>query len=265
VYTNADIATPSVNYTFDSDYGRIATISDATGLTTYTYHAAGQLGAGQVASIDGPLTDDTITFGYDVIGRLAARDVNGAGVTWQFDTLGRVTSEVNALGTFTYTYDGLSGRISTVTYPNSQRSAYTYLGNSGDRRVETIHHQYANGATLSRYDYTYDTVGNILTWRQQSNTAAVLWAYGYDAADQVNGAVETTTNATPTVLMAFTYAYDKAGNRTSEQIDDQLTSATYDVLNRLVSQQPTGSITVEGTVNEPATLTVQTRPVVPSE
>jgi hypothetical protein len=50
-----------------------------------------------------------------------------------------------------------------VTYPNSQTSTYTYLGNTGDRRLQTIHHKYPNAATLSKFDYTYDAVGNILT------------------------------------------------------------------------------------------------------
>ncbi len=50
---------------------------------------------------------------------------------------------------------------------------------------------------------------------------------------------------------------DPAGNRTVEQIDDQVTGATYDNLNRLVSQQPSGAMAFAGTVNESATVTVQ--------
>ena len=60
-WTNAAIATPSVSYTYETIYPRVATMVDGTGTTSYSYHAAGQPGAGQVASVDGPLANDTIT------------------------------------------------------------------------------------------------------------------------------------------------------------------------------------------------------------
>jgi YD repeat-containing protein len=50
-FTNAVIPTPSVSFTYEAAYPRVATMQDGTGTTTYTYHPAGQLGAGQVASV----------------------------------------------------------------------------------------------------------------------------------------------------------------------------------------------------------------------
>ena len=58
------------------------------------------------------------------------------------------------------------------------------------------------------------------------------------------------------MLKRYRYAYDPAGNRTAEQIDDVVTAASYDAMNRLVSQQPGGSLSFEGTTSEPATVTV---------
>src|SRR5207248_1305742 len=49
------------------------------------------------------------------------------------------------------------------------------------------------------------------------------------------------------------------GNRTSEQIDDAVTSSTYDRLNHLGSQQGGGPVVFKGSVNEPATVTVNSR------
>jgi hypothetical protein len=137
-----------------------------------------------------------------------------------------------------------------VTYPNSQTSTYSYYANTGDRRLQTIHHKYPNTTTLSRFDYTYDAVGNILmftscAWgptptrlaprlrssrgpqalRQQADSTAVLWAYGYDAADQLTAAIKKSTDPTPVVLTRYGFAYDPAGNRTVEQIDDAVTGA----------------------------------------
>ena len=258
VYTNAQIATPSVSYTYEADYPRVATMVDGIGTTTYAYKAAGTLGAGQVASVDGPLTDDTITYPYDPLGRVVTRAINGTAntVTWTFDALGRVTTEANLAGTFTYAYDGVTSRLGTVTYPNNQTSTYTYLPANQDHRLQTIHHKYPNGSTLSKFDYTYDAVGNIGTWRQQADTTAVLWKYGYDAADQLTRAVKHATDPSETILQRYAYAYDPAGNRTVEQIDDSVTLSSYDTLNRLTAQAPGGPLVVAGLLNEPGTVTI---------
>jgi len=153
----------------------------------------------------------------------------------------------------------VTSRLAAVTNLHGQTSAYTYLDNLGDHRLQTIHHKYPNGSTLSKFDYTYNAVGNILTWRQQSDTTAVVWEYGYDAADQLTAAVKKATDPQATVLQRYAYAYDPAGNRTSEQIDDAVTSSTYDRLNHLGSQQGGGPVVFKGSVNEPATVTVNSR------
>ena len=66
-----------------------------------------------------------------------------------YDALGRTTAETNVLGTFTCGYDGVTRRLASVTYPNGQTSTYAYLDNAGDHRLQTIHHKYPDGATLS--------------------------------------------------------------------------------------------------------------------
>jgi YD repeat-containing protein len=118
---------PTVSYTYDAQYGPVATRTDGTGVTTYAYHPVGGLGAGQLATVDGPLIDDTITYTCDQLGRVIVRAINSVGVTLAFDALGRVTSEVNVLGTFGYTYDGVSGRVAGVTHPNQQTRISTLL------------------------------------------------------------------------------------------------------------------------------------------
>ena len=196
---------------------------DGIGLTTYTYHTAGQPGGGQVSSVDGPLTLDVITYAYDELGRVTTRAINGVGVTWTFDALGRTTLEENVTGAFTYTYGATATRIASVTYPNGQASVYSYFGNAHDHDLQTIHHKYPNGTTLSRLDYTYNAAGNVLTWRQQGDANAVLSTYAYDAADQLTSVITTATDAAQSVLKRHAYAYDPAGNRIAEQIDDEVT------------------------------------------
>jgi YD repeat-containing protein len=105
-----------------------------------------------------------------------------------------VETEANVLGTFTYTYDGVSGRLATVTYPNNQTSTYTYFPAAQEHRLQEILHRYPDGNVLSQFDYSYDAVGNILTWRQQADVTAVTWEYGYDNADQLIRAVKRATD-----------------------------------------------------------------------
>jgi RHS repeat-associated protein len=187
------------------------------------------LEAGQVPSVDGPVPNDTITYSYEALGR----------------------------GTFTYGYDGPTGRLATVTYPNGQTSAYSYLPAGQDHRLQTIHRRFPNATTLSRFDYTYDAVGNILTWQQQAgNAAPERWRYGYDRADQLTSALKETTDAVPAVLQRLAYGYDPAGNRVFEQMDDTVTAWSHDALNRLVAQAGGGVLQVVGTVNEPAAFDV---------
>jgi RHS repeat-associated protein len=134
------------------------------------------------------------------------------------------------------------------------------VADTGDRRLQEIHHKRPDGGTLSRFAYTYDAVGNIDSWTQQYEATTRAYDFSYDAADQLTGAVYRTTDPTPTVLTRYGYTYDPAGNRTTEQIDDAPRSWTYDALNRLMTQAGGGLLTFTGTVSEPASVTIQSRP-----
>jgi RHS repeat-associated protein len=261
-YTNATIATPSVSYTYDPAYARLATMVDGTGATAYTYVSSGVLGATRVASVDGPLTNDTITYQYDELGRVVSRAINGVAATEAYDALGRMTTQTNVLGTFGYGYDGVTARLASVAYPNGQTSSYSYLGNVGDRLLQTIQHQKSDSSTLSKFDYTYDALGHILTWQQQADSVApTVYKFGYDPSDELTAATNQTTGPTPMILNRYMYASDPARNRTSEQIDDAVTSTSYDALNRLTAQQGGGSLVFTGSVSEPASVTIQGQPV----
>ena len=89
-----------------------------------------------------------------------------------------------------------------------------------------------------------------------------MWKYGYDPADQLTLAVKHATDTNETVLQRFAYAYDAAGNRTVEQIDDVVTLSAYDNLNRLTSQAPGGPMVIAGTLNEPGTVTISGKPAI---
>ncbi|HEY2944635.1 MAG TPA: RHS repeat-associated core domain-containing protein [Vicinamibacteria bacterium] len=263
-YPTAQIVTPSVSFTYDAAYGRLATIVDGTGTTTYSYHAitgTPPLGAGQLASVDGPLTNDTVSYTYDELGRIATRTLNSVTTSYTYDVLGRLTTLGDPLGSFTHAYVGTTSRLASLTYPNGQQSTYAYHPNSGDKRLHEIHHRAsAGGTTLSKFSYTYDPVGNIKTWTQQYAATTNAYDLGYDPADQLSSALYHDTATPPVTLKRYAYGYDNAANRTAEQIDDAPTLSIHDNRNRLTSQQPGGALLFAGTVSEPATVTIAGKP-----
>ena len=58
------------------------------------------------------------------------------------------------------------------------------------------------------------------------------------------------------VVQNFHYLYDRAGNRTSEQIDSAVNAATVNTLDQLTALSPSGPIHFAGTLSEPANVTV---------
>jgi RHS repeat-associated protein len=256
-FTNVTIATPNISHTYDPYYARPLTMVDRNGTTSYTYVAPGTNGAGQLASVDGPFTNDTITYTYDELGRVATRMLNGTGTELAYDALGRLAQLEFPIGTFDYTYDGHTGRRSSVAYPNGQTTVYSYFDDQHDFRLQTIHHKNPSAATLSKFDYTYDPIGNILTWRQERvGSAAKRYTFTHDLVDQLTSALLTDTNSTPTVLKRQAWDYDAAGNRTVDQTDDAVFATTHDDMNRLQARAPGGPVTIAGSLNEAATVTI---------
>src|SRR5436190_293639 len=234
--------TPNVSFTYDIQFGLVKTMTDGIGTTTYGYNPIGAeptLGAGRLESIEGPLGHDKITFGYDQLGRVINRSIDGTANsdTWTFDSLGRVRTEVNNLGTFNYSYIGVTNRLSGTTYPGGQSTSYSYFPNAQDKRLQKIKNQTSSDNLLSQFDYNYDAEGLIKTWTTSNPSlqTAQRVDLGYDNADQLLTAPvkNATTNA---LVKEYTYAYDAAGNRTSERIGNKTTLSTPNNVNELISQ-----------------------------
>jgi RHS repeat-associated protein len=241
-YANTTIPTPSVSYAYDQDYQRVTAMTDGIGTTLYSYTpiaAAPALGAGQLASVDGPLPNDTITYAYDELGRRISTAINGVALAMTYDAAGRVSGETNALGTFSRAYDGTSPRMLTNNYPNGQREERSYAGNLEDRELQRITHKF--GATpISEFIYGRELATHrITTWSQQAGVQTPqLHSYGYDAADQLRSA--TVTNA-GVLLNTFAYTYDPVENRLTEQVGTSNYTASYNALNQISVSTAPGS------------------------
>ncbi len=234
-------STPDVTFTSDPYYNRMATMATGTDTTTYEYYpvtSAGTLGAGQLHTVDGPFDSDIITYAYDKLGRTTNQKINGVSneSTADYDALGRLTATSHSgFGFATRTYDGVTPRLQTVTVQNSEAPSlttnYGYFGNSNDRRLQTVQNLDPNLANLSKFDYTYDSEGQIQTWAKQIGTGpALTGTYSADLVDQLKSAASATVPipsppppATPpppqtvTPPGNFNYEYDLAGNRKTDQ------------------------------------------------
>ena len=229
-YTNASVTTPNVAFTYDQDFPRVTSMTDGTGVTNYAYNsiAPGTLGAGSLSALDGPLSNDTITYTYDQLGRRTARAINGVGETLTYDPLGRMITAVNPLGTFGYTYVGATGRMDTVTYPNSMTRVYGYYPLNGDFRLQSITHTLPGNTPVGQHTYGYDAHGRLTSWSIQDGALpAVSFTAGYDNADRLTSFASAGHN--------FGYTYDPADNRLTETIDGATATDGYNSLNEITS------------------------------
>ena len=160
--------TYSYDYDAQGNILKCVTVTDSgTTTTTYTYDESGNLLRERT---DSPKTWTEQNCTYDENGKLLTV------INTHSDNL--TTSSDDKI---VYTYDTRGNLVSkhTEKYRNYTDSTYTY--DSQDRRIEEIHTY--NGGSLSRYTYTYDESGNLLTITSYSENNQVTYAktYTYDA------------------------------------------------------------------------------------
>jgi RHS repeat-associated protein len=241
-YGNAAVATPSVSFTYDSAYLRPLSMTDGTGTTTYNYlpvTVPPVLGAGNLASVDGPLANDTITYSYDELGRPVQAAINGVSMRMGFDEAGRTITTSNALGSFNYSYDGGSSRVLSESYPNGQATSLVYGDGLHDRMLQQITHLFG-AVPISQFSYVRDIPARQITsWSQQSGAGSPsVFSFGYDAVNQLLSA-QVTNNGT--LLNTFGYTYDPAGNRSREQVGGSNYDATFNALNQISTTSAPGA------------------------
>ena len=233
-YGNKANPTPNVSFTYDQNYHRVVSMTDGIGTTTYNYLPVTTppvLGAGRLASMAGPLTNETVTYFYDELGRPVQTAINGVGTTRIFDAAGRITGVSNALGSFTYAYDGSSDRLVAQNDPNGQTAAISYGNNLHDFTVQQI--SFAAGVTpISQFSYNHDIPeSRIATWTQQSGSQPpYVFNFGYDEANQLLSAAITNSGA---LVNYYAYSYDSDGNRLTELAGGATKTASYNALNQL--------------------------------
>jgi RHS repeat-associated protein len=172
-YQSAMRPTAAVSFTYDSSYGRLVSMTDGTGTTTYAYNpvaSPAEPGAGRLAQVQSPAAGgtavDTIAYTWDLRGRLVGQNVDGAAATTAYDALGRIKSVVNALDAFQYGYSDGTGRVTSITPSHAPSAAMTYLDPKGGGLLGSITYQGAGGTTLAQLGYAYDAGDRVTSFTQ---------------------------------------------------------------------------------------------------
>ena len=184
-------------YTYDNN-GNVATVTDRKSqVTTYTYDLLNR--KTKATYQDGTSTNYT----YDAGNRLTQIQEKDAGNTViatimrTYDDLDRLTQEVTAQGTLTYTYDNASRRV-TMTVAGQPTANYIY---DNANRLTTIT-QGSSTVTIA-----YDDADRRTSLTLPNGNSLI---YSYDAASQLTAI---TYKSGATVIGDLTYTYDGAGNR----------------------------------------------------
>ncbi|MHB1059459.1 MAG: hypothetical protein ACYC0F_16420, partial [Rhodanobacter sp.] len=257
-------AADQIQETYDAN-GRLSTLTNtATGASYSFSYSNGQLS--QIVAGDG----DTLIFDYNTAGQLSDLEiqeippgqsvaVTRQAVSYDYDTQGRLTSVTTNLasdtdpvgGSYTtsYTYDGSSDRIASVTQSDGTTVSYGYTldaqgtwqvtsittGSGADAQTVTL--SYDDGSLVvtdpmgRRTVYLIDGSGRLtMMLSPPINGTLISTLYTYDD----NGNLLTLTNADTGVSR---YEYDDQGNMISYANGSQeRVDYTYDAEDQMVSR-----------------------------
>lgn len=224
--------TTGASFSFNYDGGRLSTITAADGDTlTLGYDGEGRLSSLSISEIppgqSTPVTRQEIGYTYDAQNRLASVTTT-------------LTSDTDAsVGNYTttYTYDGTSDRIASMTQSDGTTVSFTYAaGGDGVYRVATV--TTGSGDDAQTLTFNYAPGSDITT---VANSLGQAWQYEYNAAGQITQVISPSVNGTG---LATQYAYDASGNVTQiTNPDGGITSYTYDANgNRLSVQDADGNV-----------------------
>ena len=268
----SDPATPDVTLAYEDFAGRITRMQDGIGTTLYSYLPldGSTPGAGQIASVNGPWENDTLSYAYDWLGRGASTRIlhdDGVRVLWQSavtrDGLGRPDATTDDIGTFDYVYNpgNIGNRIDRIVAPHGLTTEFGYfpLNATGAKALalQSITHR-VGSTPISSFTYDYDPQQRINTWAQTQGGVQRTWALRYDRASQLTGA--TLRDGAGTVTGQWTWAYDPAGNRVADQDRSRALPGYFNNLNQLMRLGGAGQIMLEGTVDEVAKVDVDGAP-----
>src|ERR1035441_6172649 len=127
-----------------------------------------QLGGGKLQSVSVPVgtTSAPISYTYDADSRPTTQSIGGVAESYGYSN-DELTNVSNPLGSFGYTYDPASARLTNVAYSNGQSVALDYFGptdpNGASGSTKDITNLNPSSQILSKFTYAYNPTGEIKT------------------------------------------------------------------------------------------------------
>ncbi len=233
VRTNSYANDVPVVFTYDAN-GRLESMADTNGLTTFTYTPAGQL-----SSEDGPWAGDVVTNIYTAR-RRTALGLSSWQASYGYDADGRLSSVTSGAGAFGYNYSGAGDLIRKLTLPGGAFITNTF---DGAGRMLSTRLLNSSATTLNAHAYTYDAAN-----RRTSVTRAdgSIVTNSYDKIGQLKLATAKESGGTSRLNEQFSYGYDKAGNLTHRTNNALVLAFTTDTRNQLSNATRSGTLTFGG-------------------
>ena len=224
----------NVDYGYDSA-GRVSTITQPRGVTTYGYSAT----TGNLTSIAAP---DGVNQGFAYDGALLTSETWSGPVTGSvqrtYDNFFRTASlMVNNANPITFTYDNDSlltqaGSLQLTRNAQNGLLTSTTLGNVTDTRTRngfgevTDYAASVSGNQIFRQQFTYDKLGRITQKLETISGLTDTYDYTYDLAGRL---AEVKKNS----VTIAAYTYDSNGNRLSVTSSGGAINGSYDNQDRL--------------------------------
>jgi RHS repeat-associated protein len=271
------ITTPSTFFTYDPVHPRLSlaeekfrdpNTGDFSGPLTlvqsslsYSYHPINPTanpGAGQIASVT--TTSGTFnavrSYTYDGYGRLNGRTYADRTEAYTYDPADRpATKNIPGFGSFTYAFEAGSSRLKSITRTGGLAVTYNYYpvtAGAKALRLDNIEWEVAaTSAALATHTYGYknQTDSPIQAWRIQSGAMDNQWIFDYAERPEQELVSAVQTGGPAQLAGVYSYGYDEAGNRRTEQSGTQPSTTEYNARNQATSRSGEGPLLVRAAVS----------------
>ncbi|SFG52018.1 YD repeat-containing protein [Novosphingobium sp. CF614] len=246
--------------------GRLIAVKDADNNTT-SYSYTGSL-LTRIATANGEYTD--LTWSGSNLTQVVTTKSSGTPLTrvrYTYDDENRLwsvttdlTPDDNSVAdgktvVTTYTYDGTSDRVASISQTGGAKLDFTYALVGADYRVATYKQTLASGVT-SQVTLSYDTTNRVTTLTDQSGQVTKLT---YDTSSRLTK-VELPPAQAGATAQVTTYTYDSAGNvLTMKDALNNTTAYQYDANGNLTLIRDAAANTVTYTYGAGNELLTETR------
>jgi len=275
------------SYTYDNcvnGKGRLCSHAAPGTSARFTYSAVGQLvSRTDQATLSGKITEGTVSYTYDAIGRGASITYPDGGVArYTYNSLGYPQSLSLTKGTVTQQVIGPSkytslGTLERMPYGNSLVQSFA-MDASGRLSAKAVRNEQSTALSRTSYRYNgddeitainddvtaslsqtlgYDRLGRLTTLARSGTTYTLSHDAGgnYTALNAKTEATRYVIDAKSNRMLEFgnadgtrSYQYDALGNRISETSGSRISTFTYGPFNRMV-QSNVGGLRTDYLIN----------------